>query len=135
VKGLNMLYRYVKFKKHPNYDTIWNVDHIGYSSKLTYDTKVTGIKPNEDYSTYILNIDKGYLDILDDKGRSIYDNDLIKTQNGEIYIVKHKKNRKTPIFINVMNSKIKHSTLYFDNISWELMGNAYNFDMFESLIK
>ena len=130
-----MLYRYVKFKKHPNYDMIWNIDHIGYSSRLTYDMNITGIKSGEDYSTYVLNIDKGYLDILDNNGRPLYDNDLVKTQSGEIYIVKHKKNRKTPIFINVMNSKIKRSILYFNNISWELIGNAYIMDMFESLVK
>ena len=121
-----MAYRYVKFKKCSGYDgMLWDIDYIGYSSKLTYETKVTGIKTGEDYSTYILNIDKGYMDILDKNGRIVYDNDIIKTEKNELFIVKRKRNRKTPVFININDSKIKHSILYFENISWELVSNAY----------
>ena len=85
-----MLYRYVTFKKDK--DDSWYINHIGYSSKLTYDYKVTNVKSNEYFANYIINIDKGY-DIIDKFGKVIYDNDLIKTSKNQIYLVKRKSNR------------------------------------------
>ena len=122
-----MLYRYVTFKKDK--DECWHIDHIGYSSKLTYDYKVTNIKSNEHYSNYIINIDKGY-NIVDKSGRTIYDNDLIKTSKNRIFLVKRKNNRETPTFINIKNSLDKHSILYIDKTDWEIIGNIYNMNMF-----
>lgn len=121
-----MLFRYVTFKKNNCSD--WYVDHIGYSSKLTYDYKVTNVKMSEPYNTYIINIDKSY-DILDKQGNIIYDNDLIKAEN-KVFLVKKKQNRKTPIFINMDNLKESHTILYLNKVDWELIGNVYNLDTF-----
>lgn len=121
-----MLFRYVTFKKNNCSD--WYVDHIGYSSKLTYDFKVTNVKTSEPYNTYIINIDKSY-DILDKQGNIIYDNDLIKAEN-KVFLVKKKQNRKTPIFINMDNLKESHTILYLNKVDWELIGNVYDLDTF-----
>lgn len=121
-----MLFRYVTFKKNNCSD--WYVDHIGYSSRLTYDYKVTNVKMSEPYNTYIINIDKSY-DILDKQGNIIYDNDLIKAEN-KVFLVKKKKNRKTPIFINMDNLKESHTILYLNKVDWELIGNVYDLDTF-----
>lgn len=121
-----MLFRYVTFKKNNCSD--WYVDHIGYSSRLTYDFKVTNVKASEPYNTYIINIDKSY-DILDKQGNIIYDNDLIKAEN-KVFLVKKKQNRKTPIFINMDNLKESHTILYLNKVDWELIGNVYDLDTF-----
>lgn len=123
-----MLYRFVTFKKNKDHSG-WYINHIGYSSRLTYDIKTTNIEPNELYSNYIITIDKGY-NIVDKFGKIIYDNDLIKTSKNQIFLVKRKNNRKTPTFINVKNSLIRHSILYFDKVDWEIIGNIYNTNMF-----
>lgn len=121
-----MLYRYITFKKNKNLN--WYVDHIGYSSKLTYDADITGVTTMESLSNYIIKLDKGY-DITDNKGNVIYDNDLIKVDK-KIFIVKRKMNRKTPTFVNIKDCKECHSILYLNKFNWKLTGNIYNSDLF-----
>lgn len=116
------MYRYATYKQDVE-SKVLLLNNIGYSNNLTYSSIVTNIYTNDKLGTYKLEIDRS-IDLVDISQRLIFENDYVKNNKNEIYIVE--KNSKGIQFVEINNTNTK--SINYNDIklqNWKVIGNKH----------
>lgn len=116
------MYRYATYKQDVE-SKVLLLNNIGYSNNLTYSSIVTNIYNNDKLGTYKLEIDRS-TDLVDISQKLIFENDYVKNNKNEIYIVE--KNSKGIQFVEINNKTTKN--INYNDIklqNWKVIGNKH----------
>lgn len=116
------MYRYATYKQDVE-SKVLLLNNIGYSNNLTYSSIVTNIYNNDKLGTYKLEIDRS-IDLVDISQKLIFENDYVKNNKNEIYIVE--KNSKGIQFVEINNKNTK--SINYNDIklqNWKVIGNKH----------